>query len=88
MTLFSKIIRGEIPSYRITENDYFFAFLDINPLRKGHVLVIPKTETDKFFDLEEKFDIQIPFNANQASLYMETVGEILNAVGNPVRAKF
>lgn len=53
MTLFSKIIAGEIPSYKIAEDEHFFAFLDIFPMVKGHVLVIPKTETDKFFDLEE-----------------------------------
>ena len=51
MTLFSKIIAGEIPSYKIAENDRFFAFLDIFPLREGHTLVVPKTEVDKFFDL-------------------------------------
>jgi len=51
MTLFSKIIAGQIPSYKIAEDEYFFAFLDIAPLREGHTLVIPKTETDKFFDL-------------------------------------
>jgi histidine triad (HIT) family protein len=51
MTIFSKIIAGEIPSYKIAENEQFFAFLDIFPLVKGHVLVVPKTETDKFFDL-------------------------------------
>jgi histidine triad (HIT) family protein len=55
MTLFSKIIAGEIPSYKIAENDRFFAFLDIFPLREGHVLVIPKVETDKFFDLEDVY---------------------------------
>jgi histidine triad (HIT) family protein len=55
MTLFSKIIKGEIPSYRIAEDDHFFAFLDIHPLREGHVLVIPKTETDKFFDLDTTY---------------------------------
>ena len=55
MTLFSKIIAGEIPSYKIAENDRFFAFLDIFPLREGHVLVVPKTETDKFFDLSENY---------------------------------
>lgn len=55
MTIFSKIINGDIPSYRIAEDDFFFAFLDINPLRKGHVLVIPKSETDKFFDLSEEY---------------------------------
>jgi len=51
MTIFSKIIAGEIPSYKIAENDKFFAFLDIFPLREGHVLVVPKSETDNFFDL-------------------------------------
>jgi histidine triad (HIT) family protein len=55
MTLFSKIIAGEIPSYKIAENDRFFAFLDIFPLREGHVLVVPQTETDKFFDLSENY---------------------------------
>lgn len=53
MSIFSKIIQGTIPSYRIAEDDYFLAFLDINPLREGHVLVIPKVEIDKFFDLDE-----------------------------------
>lgn len=51
MTIFSKIIAGEIPCYKIAENEQFFAFLDIFPLVKGHVLVIPKIETDHFFDL-------------------------------------
>ena len=55
MTIFSKIIAGEIPSYKIAENDNFFAFLDIFPLREGHVLVVPKTETDNLFDLPEKY---------------------------------
>lgn len=55
MTIFSKIIKGEIPSYKIAENDRFFAFLDIFPLREGHVLVVPKTETDKFFDLDDQY---------------------------------
>ena len=55
MTIFSKIISGQIPSYKIAENDKFFAFLDIFPLRKGHVLVVPKTETDNFFDLSTEY---------------------------------
>ena len=55
MTIFSKIIAGEIPSYKIAENDKFFAFLDIFPLREGHVLVVPKTETDNLFDLPEDY---------------------------------
>lgn len=55
MTIFSKIITGEIPSYKIAENEKFFAFLDIFPLREGHVLVVPKTETDKLFDLSDDY---------------------------------
>jgi histidine triad (HIT) family protein len=55
MTIFSKIIAGEIPSYKIAENEKFFAFLDIFPLREGHVLVVPKIETDKFFDLPDEY---------------------------------
>lgn len=55
MTIFSKIIAGEIPSYKIAENDKFFAFLDIFPLREGHVLVVPKSETDNFFDLPAEY---------------------------------
>ncbi|MBV7532677.1 HIT family protein [Chitinophaga sp. sic0106] len=53
MTIFSKIIRGEIPGYKIAENENFYAFLDIFPLAKGHTLVIPKVETDKFFDVSD-----------------------------------
>lgn len=51
-TIFSKIIAGYIPSYKIAENDKFFAFLDINPMAKGHTLVVPKQETDYIFDLD------------------------------------
>jgi len=53
MGIFSKIIAGEIPSYKIAENEKFYAFLDIFPLREGHVLVVPKVEIDKFFDLSD-----------------------------------
>jgi len=55
MTIFSKIIAGQIPSYKIAEDDSFFAFLDIFPLVKGHVLVVPKNETDRFFDLSDEY---------------------------------
>jgi len=55
MTIFSKIIAGEIPSYKIAENEKFFAFLDIFPLREGHVLVVPKTEVDNLFDLPQEY---------------------------------
>jgi len=52
-TIFTKIINGDIPSYKIAENDKFYAFLDINPLAKGHTLVIPKKEIDYIFDIED-----------------------------------
>jgi len=54
-SIFTKIIKGDIPSYKIAENDMFFAFLDIFPLTEGHVLVIPKEETDKFFDVSDEY---------------------------------
>lgn len=53
-SIFSKIIAGEIPSYKIAENDNFYAFLDIAPLQEGHTLVVPKTEVDKFFDVNDE----------------------------------
>ena len=59
MTIFSKIIAGEIPAYKIAENDAFFAFLDIFPLREGHTLVVPKTEVDKFFELPDDYLAEI-----------------------------
>ena len=52
-TIFTKIVNGEIPSYKIAEDERFYAFLDISPLKEGHTLVIPKRETDYIFDLEE-----------------------------------
>jgi len=53
MSIFTKIINGEIPSYKVAENDKFYAFLDINPNAKGHTLVVPKKEVNKLFDLDE-----------------------------------
>ena len=55
MSVFSKIISGEIPSYKIREDELFFAFLDISPLVKGHVLVVPKVEVDKIFALPDQY---------------------------------
>lgn len=54
MTIFSRIIAGEIPCYRIDEDEEFFAFLDINPLQKGHTLIVPKREVDYIFDLSDR----------------------------------
>ncbi|MCK9628843.1 MAG: HIT family protein [Bacteroidales bacterium] len=53
-TIFTKIVKGEIPSYKVAESDRFYAFLDINPISKGHTLVIPKSEIDYIFDMESK----------------------------------
>jgi histidine triad (HIT) family protein len=55
MTIFSKIVAGEIPCYKIKENEHFLAFLDMFPLVKGHVLVVPKIEVDKMFDLPDNY---------------------------------
>lgn len=85
MTIFSKIVKGEIPSYKIAENEMFFAFLDIFPLQKGHVLIVPKIEVDKVFDLPQNYlaemlvfaqpiakAIEVSFSCNRVS--MVTVG--------------
>lgn len=52
-TIFSKIVRGEIPCYKVAENEEFIAFLDVMPIIKGHTLVVPKTEIDYIFDIED-----------------------------------
>lgn len=74
-TIFSKIIAGEIPSYRIAEDDRFYAFLDINPVNWGHTLVVPKQETDYIFDLDDKMlaDMNI-FAKRVAAAIKETTG--------------
>ncbi|MBO6190725.1 MAG: HIT family protein [Alloprevotella sp.] len=67
MTIFSKIVAGEIPSYKCAENEEFYAFLDINPVTKGHTLVIPKREVDYFFDLtDEELSRMIVFSKRVA----------------------
>lgn len=73
MTIFSKIINGEIPSYKIAENELFFAFLDIFPLREGHVLVVPKMETDKLFDLPDDYLSQMLVFAKPIAKAIEKV---------------
>lgn len=75
MTIFSKIIAGEIPSYKIAENEKFFAFLDIFPLREGHVLVVPKTETDKLFDLPDDYLGEMLLFAKPIALAIEKAFE-------------
>lgn len=72
-TIFSKIIDGSIPSYKVAENDRFLAFLDIQPLVKGHVLVIPKTVTDFIFDMEDELLSELMLFAKQVALKMKKV---------------
>lgn len=67
-SIFSKIIAGEIPSYKIAENDKFFAFLDINPMAKGHTLVIPKLEIDYLFDIDDALLAEMAVFAKQVAI--------------------
>jgi histidine triad (HIT) family protein len=70
-SIFSKIVAGQIPCYRVAENDSFLAFLDINPLAKGHVLVIPKVQVDYIFDLDEETFIQLNSFAKSVAIAMK-----------------
>ncbi len=70
-SIFSRIIAGEIPCYKIAENDQFFAFLDINPLSKGHTLVVPKHETDYIFNIEDEELGQMMVFAKQVAKAIE-----------------
>lgn len=72
-TIFSKIINGEIPCYKIAENEKFFAFLDINPVQKGHTLVVPKKETDYIFDIEDNDLAEMMVFAKQIAVKMKNV---------------
>lgn len=67
-TLFSRIINGDIPSYKCAENEKFYAFLDINPIRQGHTLVVPKREVDYFFDLTDEEIGQMQIFAKQVAI--------------------
>lgn len=73
--IFSKIIAGEIPSYKIHENDRFYAFLDINPLAKGHTLVVPKVEIDYLFDLEDDLIADMMVFAKEVALAIDQTME-------------
>lgn len=71
-TIFSKIIAGEIPSYKVAEDDQFYAFLDINPLVKGHTLVVPKREVDYIFDLSDEELAAMQVFAKSVALAIQT----------------
>jgi histidine triad (HIT) family protein len=70
-SIFSRIVSGEIPSYKIAENENCFAFLDISPLAKGHTLVIPKKEVDYIFDMEDELHKELWHFAKQISKAIE-----------------
>ena len=74
MTLFSKIAAGEIPSYMCAEDDKFYAFLDINPVAKGHTLVIPRKEIDYIFDMNDddlaQFEVVLGLEVNHAHIHL------------------
>ncbi len=72
-SIFSKIVAGEIPCHKVAENDQFLAFLDINPLKKGHVLVISKNETDYIFDIEDKELAQMMIFAKSVASKIKSV---------------
>jgi histidine triad (HIT) family protein len=72
-SIFSKIVNGEIPSYKVAENENFLAFLDVNPLVKGHVLVIPKQEVDYIFDLEDDLLAGLNLFAKKVAIKMKRV---------------
>lgn len=71
MTIFSRIIAGEIPCYKIAEDERFFAFLDINPMKKGHTLVIPKIEEDYIFKLDDKILADMMLFSKKLALAIE-----------------
>ncbi|MGX1024395.1 HIT family protein [Psychroflexus sp. MBR-150] len=72
-TIFTKIINGEIPSYKVAENEEFIAFLDINPNAKGHTLCVPKKEVNKLFDLDEVTYIKLMSFSRQVALALRQV---------------
>ena len=72
-TLFSKIISGELPAYKVAEDAQFLAFLDINPNAKGHTLCIPKVETDKLFDLDESTYLSLMAFSRNVAMALEQV---------------
>ncbi len=70
-TLFTKIINGEIPAYKVAENDKFLAFLDVNPNAKGHTLCIPKQEVDKIFDMDEDSYLELMSFSRTVAIALE-----------------
>ena len=72
-SIFSKIVNGDLPCYRVAEDDLFLAFLDVNPLVKGHVLVVPKQEVDYIFDLEDDLLAGLTLFAKKVAIKMKRI---------------
>lgn len=72
-TIFTKIVNGEIPSYRIAEDNNFYAFLDINPLKRGHTLVVPKQEIDYLFDIDDELLAKMMVFSKKVALGIEKI---------------
>jgi len=72
-SIFTKIVKGEIPSYKVAESDDYYAFLDINPVMKGHTLVIPKKEVDYIFDLDDETYIGLQTFAKKVAIAIKKV---------------
>lgn len=70
-SIFTRIVQGEIPCYKIAENEHFLAFLDVNPLVKGHTLVIPKKEQDYLFDLEDELFVGLHLFAKEVAIQLK-----------------
>lgn len=77
-TIFTRIIQGDIPSYKIAETDTHFAFLDINPIAEGHTLVVPKKETDYLFDLSDE-------NLSETMILSKKIAHAIDKALNPIR---
>ena len=77
-SIFTKIVNGEIPCYKIAENDRFFSFLDINPVSRGHTLVIPKKETDYLFDLDDS-------ELGDFMIFAKSVARAIDKAVTPIR---
>ena len=71
-TIFTKIVEGEIPCYQIAEDEHFLAFLDVNPLVKGHTLVIPKKEQDYLFDIEDEAYLNLQLFAKKVAVQLKS----------------
>lgn len=76
-SIFTKIVKGEIPSYKVAENETCYAFLDINPLAKGHTLVIPKKQVDYLFDLDEESYVELQLFAKKVA---KAVGKAIPSI--------